>query len=566
MPTTTLTAPQRSGVRQVLMTTQCQPSGTYASNRGRLIRVGYETGTATVRTPNAATLSSVVEDTPLGETTVRLRNLSPISVNIDGEESNIPAPQIIDILLYKPDHSQPLTSRRVGFEARVETTVQSDSYTAYTALMVSALNSVLYASSAAPVSLVAHQQLAASTLESISTFTNSVRYTLDQVTVRHSPYMTEPMATPDIPNSVELPALTPRVGPMSTADFRTAYRSVPRTQVHPELFDVIPENLSSRLRGRDGQAVTFGLEIEIDFPDEHYNELGVTKRNLLASLRSEGLAFVSPTSRGTDNWHVAARRENPDGSVGYTTALNGWTVEFDRTVDNVGGARGCEIVSPVLYDTPSSWSAVSRVIELIKQHGGSVSQMHGLHVNIGVPDLVIDSTGRIEATLPEKLATLGAQYDDVLIRLGHTDEVGRHHRGRSYCRPVLLADHPLSLSHVNGHNSAINMTHWGRGTARRLEFRFFDGTLDAGRIQANVMLGMALMVAANNSLTTLGEDDLQPAGTHVRERDGSPRILSGEAWDQSTLRFRHFINSLQLEGKNLESAITMYRTSRWMVG
>lgn len=299
---------------------------------------------------------------------------------------------------------------------------------------------------------------------------------------------------------------------------------------------------------------TFGLEIEVDFPNSR--DFGYERRTLARRLYENALSFDDRVQ----NWHAAARRFNPDGSVGYTNARNGWSVEFDRTVDDVGGARGCEIVSPVLTSSPQTWTDVAKVLEIVVELGGTMSLRHGLHVNISGEGFGAESMSN--------LLHMGHKFDDLLVRLAHAPEIGPRHRGRAYCATPTWTEYASTSGLVasNGHMSAINVSHLDLGRRRssgsRIEFRIFDGTLDLGRIQANVMLCMAMVAAAISGQ----ESDLEnEAGGSRVARRGTARRLSGDAWRQDSERVRHFIDFLSLDEESAQHVVTMYRASRWMI-
>lgn len=308
---------------------------------------------------------------------------------------------------------------------------------------------------------------------------------------------------------------------------------------------------------------SFGLEIEVDFPDS--NDWGSEQYALASALYTAGLAQDSEFNR----WHTAARRHNLDGTVGYTRSRNAWSVEFDRSVDDCNGHRGAEIISPVMVDVPggtySVWEDVKTVVEQISNLGGRPTMRNGLHINIG--------GANVDATAMMNLVKIWAHFDDLMVRLAHTSEIGRNHRGRGYCLPIDYSDtrtYYLTQA-MCGHTSAINLTHLDVHNAAalpanspsRIEFRIFDSTLDAGRIQFYTTLCMAMVAAA---IRGVGMEDFTPeqGGSHVRARGGPARRLSGDAWKSDTVRVREFIDFLALPREVAEDALTCYAKSRWM--
>lgn len=343
------------------------------------------------------------------------------------------------------------------------------------------------------------------------------------------------------------------------AIFQRIYESIEEYDFSSLRHATISDGFGISTTSADG-ARTFGLEIEVDFPDS--NDYGFERRELARSLYDMGLSVVSEPQ----GWHYNARAINSDGSTGYSTAENTWSVEFDRSIDGVEGSRGCEIVSPILTDTARTWANVARILSAVRRLGGQVTTRTGLHVNIGTSDMRQDSV--------HSMLTTASQFDDLIVRLSHSQEVGQHHRGRNFCMPVFapdLTDYYVghSMLENNGHMSAINLAHMERpvhnrsSVSARAEFRYFDGTLQVGRIQAYVMLCMALV---NVSVAGVENMNLpaERSGSHHERRGGNARRLGGEAWRESTIRLRQFIDHLRLTEEAAMAVTAAYRQSRWM--
>lgn len=311
----------------------------------------------------------------------------------------------------------------------------------------------------------------------------------------------------------------------------------------------------------DPRGRSFGLEIEVDFPNS--SNWGQERADLAYRLGQEGLS----RHQRPLGWHYAARGGERYGEPSYSDDLSTWTVESDSSVDGVGGARGCEIVSPILYNTPEAWEAVKKVIGIVNELGGKVTSRTGLHVNIGASDF---DTSLTKATV---LTGITRRFDDVMVRLSHSPEIGSAHRGRHYCHTPATARgtrrDPYYLIAGNGHHSAVNLTHIPQpgGRARsssRVEFRIFDGTLDMGRLQMNVELCMALMAHAVTSTGGESYGDHVIGGHHHSQRNGRPaRRLTGAEFRESTLEMRTFLDTLRVDETLAKKLILAYRTSRW---
>lgn len=316
---------------------------------------------------------------------------------------------------------------------------------------------------------------------------------------------------------------------------------------------------------------SFGLEIEVDFPAS--DSWGFEKRTLASRLFQAGLSL----SDRVHGWHYAARVSNGRNvHAGYTSDRNRWTVEFDRSVDDCDGERGCEVVSPILYDTPQTWVDIKMVLDIIRELGGEITSRHGLHVNIGAGDFA----GNARASM--SLINSARHFDDLLIRLGHNPEIGRWHRGRAWCASAsipasvvlgVIAHHPETvldnIRSYNGHRSIISFSHVpirssDNSPHARLEFRFFDGTLDIGHVQTYVTMCLAMTAAAlreSDWRRFSGSESI--GGSHLRSRGSNRRQLTGEEWVHDTELFREFIDYLMVNEEFARSLVICYQTSRW---
>ncbi len=250
---------------------------------------------------------------------------------------------------------------------------------------------------------------------------------------------------------------------------------------------------------------------------------------------------------------------------GYSDAPDRWSVEFDRSVDDCGGRRGCEIVSPIMYDEPQTWENLRRVCEIVERHGGRVTRRTGLHVNVGAGDF--DHTVENH----NRLLRLAEAYEDVLVRCAHNPAAGPRHRGRDYCRPSVvptagyqsIRDAQVS----NGHRAMVNLDHLPAEGApvtatSRVEVRLFDGTVDPGRVQTNIKVALGLVAAAGRGVTPPGE--VEPAGTH-RARAGQRR-LGGEAWRTDTASFRQLADILFTRAQDKTQLVAAFAATSWQRG
>ena len=149
---------------------------------------------------------------------------------------------------------------------------------------------------------------------------------------------------------------------------------------------------------------TFGLEIEFD---------GADPNAVARALHQAGLT-TSPVQRG---YHS----ERQPGE---------WVVERDSTVT-------CEIVSPVLRDTPETWAQLEQVCSILQAHGARTTTRTGGHVHVGADSAGMDH----DVNRFRRVANVCAWAEDLMYRLAAaTGRGGRRHRGAGngyrWCGPM----------------------------------------------------------------------------------------------------------------------------------
>lgn len=352
------------------------------------------------------------------------------------------------------------------------------------------------------------------------------------------------------------------VAPWDAEEFQVAYdearvridagdKTIPAF-VNPADGDVTG-GLGARVGGN-----SFGLEIEIDFPDDEYPYTARTE--FARRVHAEGIA----PSPAVERWHYVGD-DRPGGN--YRVDADGWICEFDRSVDDQEGQRGVEIKSQILYDEPRTWRNIERICAIARELGGAATPRTGLHVNVGGSGFASN-----EPTAHNALLRIASAYDDTLLRLAHNPESGPVHRGRQFCGhapvpPEGFSDVRTAKFYAN-HYRAFNLSHLPAESQRtsrssRVEVRVWDSTLDPGRIQAAVTASLAIV--------KLGLEETPPgqveelAGAH-RQQYGRTR-LSGEDWEDSTSSFRRFVSLVSGAAGNVahhKTALTaLFASSRW---
>lgn len=274
----------------------------------------------------------------------------------------------------------------------------------------------------------------------------------------------------------------------------------------------------------------FGIEIEFafphDMPADEAREARVAIANELADL---GLTRDSRI-RGYGASHGWVR-DNHNG---------GWSFEEDFSAGGRDGHSSGEIVSPIMYDEPETWTNIQKICNIIKSHGGFASRGAGQHIHV--------STGDYDHRVVNhnRLLSIIAENEDLLYRLSVEPRRGRH-RGYSYCRPNSAASAPYSRirdvrSSQSGHNLGVNFQSVSGRDSDHAEFRMFDSSLEPAVIQAQIGMSLAMVAGAKREvISAVPSENHMPLGSRL---ESNPRreALSGEAWKEQTVPVRKFID------------------------
>jgi hypothetical protein len=249
-------------------------------------------------------------------------------------------------------------------------------------------------------------------------------------------------------------------------------------------------------------ALTYGVEIEV-------NGLSVQRgATVLREVVDGGPLFAC-------DHHGQATRA-ADGRV--------WKSVHDGSVD------GCEIVTPVLRAADKAdMETLQKVVRALRAAGATVSSQTGIHVHVGAEPM-----GGIVAIA--RLARLGTVVEPCLVKGLDVDGL----RLSRFCKPMDrtlaaklrgvetedqmatawygTADNRYERTdHYHGSRyRGINLhSYWSHATA---EFRWFNGSVHAGKVRAYVELSLALAVKAASSKTV-------PSKSFDRSREGGVKLL-----------------------------------------
>lgn len=192
---------------------------------------------------------------------------------------------------------------------------------------------------------------------------------------------------------------------------------------------------------------------------------------------------------------------------GYTgNSMTEWVVKTDGSV-----SHGGELVSPPLdFDDPEQRGQVDRAVAALVAAGAKTYQQAGIHVHI--------ESGDFTAKDLSALARVVTKFEDCLYRIASSGWQTLRPGARQYCKPlsqeqvaglaaartddqVKRAYYGPSYAYASGHGHGsryhgLNLhSHFYRGT---VEFRVFNSSLNAARVQTYLAICMALMVDAKS--------------------------------------------------------------------
>lgn len=308
-----------------------------------------------------------------------------------------------------------------------------------------------------------------------------------------------------------------------------------------------------------GSDQAFGMEIEYEFPPSISGvDRQAAQQRIGEALYDAGLSrsrrragYGSSRHYGFQDTHTNSQGES------------NWSWEAD------GSVNGGELVTPAMYDEPETWQKLETAVRILRENGAIPTKKAGAHVHVGTA---------MYAGSPDKyteLARIMTQHEDVITRLA-SDPTRGTHRNNQYSRP-------LSAVPVQGFQSVSSARSWQGGRYRYLnlagvntqqehstgdhpEFRLFDSTLDAGAMQAQIKLSVALTHAAARNAdlggTTRGKE---PLGSHGKRNKGIGRRQQqdSEHIKNDTATFRSLLDTLFTRKEDKDQLIHLFAANKW---
>ena len=204
----------------------------------------------------------------------------------------------------------------------------------------------------------------------------------------------------------------------------------------------------------------------------------------------------------------AAGLSSMSGQYGYVGHSDTeWVVKADGSV-----SRGGEMVSPPLnFDDPEQRSQVNKAIAALRSTGATTGEAAGIHIHVDASDLTAEQVACVARTF--------VKFEDIIYRLATSGWRSLRPGGASYCKPLTqtqitglsraktkaqvynayfgrrISEADVRNLHVSHSDAAryygLNLQSWFyRGT---IEFRVFNSSLNADRIQAYIAVCVALV-------------------------------------------------------------------------
>lgn len=301
----------------------------------------------------------------------------------------------------------------------------------------------------------------------------------------------------------------------------------------------------------------FGVELEFAFPEDMSSgDRRVALRAIGQELYAAGLT-TTQNQQGYGASHGSYRDYH----------ARGWSFEHDPSTGGSDGQSGGEIVSPVMFDEPETWTNLEKVCNTLTRHGAIVSTGSGAHVHVGTGDY----DHRVENH--NRLLQAFAENTDLLYRLS-TDPARGRHRGVGYCRPNTMPSSPYrTVQEANrgqfGHGLGLNLQSVQGRTSDHVEFRTFDATLNPAVIQTQAKIAMFMTEGATRGGSTVPNENATTLGERL---NSNPRrgALTGAAWNESTHGFRSFLDRFvptvtenPADNPHMRQLVALFALTKW---
>ncbi len=305
----------------------------------------------------------------------------------------------------------------------------------------------------------------------------------------------------------------------------------------------VPYEYENVLNGSD---VTFGIELEF---------VGGDADAIARDLYREGICAF--------DHRVSYHARSVEGK---------WKLERDGSVSN--GSHGGELVSPVLKDTPETWENIEKICKIAKRHGARIDDRCGGHVHIGMEplDTARQRWRRFFNVMSgyEECIYRAAGGDEGRIRSGHRHyaESFQHRADYGSSRRIRLEsiddvrDLAEDVSQRNRYY-ALNLKNVAEmGKPDTVEFRYFNGSLNAKQIQANVKLSAGVMMAARKCRTK-NIDSIGYEVSDAFKRRGKLVKNPNNTASRSNKKIAEFLDVICTRKRDKDALLNVFAKNTW---
>ena len=231
-------------------------------------------------------------------------------------------------------------------------------------------------------------------------------------------------------------------------------------------------------------AMTFGCELEYE---------GISQATAAKAVAEVTSGTARYEGCHLSNWVVTM----PDGRK--------WQVVSDGSLSGTAA----ETVTPILKVTDIE--TLQEVVRVLKRKGAKVSYRTGLHIHVGIQDFT--------PTQVKNLVRIFYKQEELILKAAGTQQarINRYTRRTDHtfvakiCRmatPTMtkineawFGRYNPSPYHYDEHRyRALNLNNlWGANAKGTAEFRFFEATLHAGELRANILLALLIALKAKSA-------------------------------------------------------------------
>ncbi len=255
-----------------------------------------------------------------------------------------------------------------------------------------------------------------------------------------------------------------------------------------------------------------------------------------------------------------------------------WKMEFDCSVADRYSSAGGELVSPVLEDTPETWKTIEKICEVAKRHGARIDERCGSHVHVGMDPL---DTARQRW---KRFFKTIAGFEDVIYRVAGGTLGQIRNQYTRYASPFAErsaqgARTRIQINDISDvHNLArqvsrvypgrdrhsdryhgVNLTNiYDSQRPNTIEFRYFNGSLDACQIQSNVKLANGVLVAATKARTKENSTT-----SSMQKRGNILKAHSLEGNNRTDSALKKFVDIIFTRKKDKDRIIGVYAKNTW---